>query len=298
MQYVKPERIWLKDPYHPELDEKWVHKKIDEDPSILGLGNLIVKDKERRQPGAGRLDMLLQDPDTYRRYEVEVQLGATDESHIIRTIEYWDIERKRYPQYEHSAVLVAEDVTSRFLNVVSLFNGAIPLIAIQFQALKIGEYTSLVFTTVMDELTRGLVDEDEDTQESVDRAYWIEKKGTKDTVGLGDQLLEMVREFEPDIALNYTKFYIGLSKNGQSNSSIQLRPQKKRLLLGVRLQRSQKTEEHLAEKTDLDFAYNRHRHSYEIKLNKSDIENHGDVLKQLMNSAYERKTHYLFEEIP
>ena len=25
-------------------------------------------------------------------YEKEIQLGATDESHIIRTVEYWDIE--------------------------------------------------------------------------------------------------------------------------------------------------------------------------------------------------------------
>jgi hypothetical protein len=32
-------------------------------------------------------------------------LGATDESHIIRCIEYWDIERRRYPAYEHCAVL-------------------------------------------------------------------------------------------------------------------------------------------------------------------------------------------------
>ena len=83
------------------------------------------------QPRAGRLDLLLQDPDTQRRYEVEVQLGSTDESHIIRTIEYWDIEKKRYPQYDHCAVLVAEDITSRFLNVVSLFNGTMPLIAIE-----------------------------------------------------------------------------------------------------------------------------------------------------------------------
>jgi hypothetical protein len=66
------------------------------------------------QPRAGRLDLLLQDLDTKRRYEVEIQLGATDEAHIIRTIEYWDIERKRYPQYDHCAVLVAEDITSPF----------------------------------------------------------------------------------------------------------------------------------------------------------------------------------------
>jgi len=87
-----------------------------------------LRDKERIQSSAGRLDLLLQDPDTLKRYEVEIQLGATDESHIIRTIEYWDIERKRYPQYEHAAVIVAEEITSRFLNVIQLFNGAIPLI--------------------------------------------------------------------------------------------------------------------------------------------------------------------------
>ena len=72
-----------------------------------------------RNGKAGRLDLLLEDPDpeAATRYEVEIQLGATDESHIIRTVEYWDIERKRYPQYEHCAVIIAEEVTSRFLNV-------------------------------------------------------------------------------------------------------------------------------------------------------------------------------------
>jgi hypothetical protein len=52
------------------------------------LGDLILKDKERVHPKAGRLDLLLQDPDSGRRYEVEIQLGIVDESHIIRTIEY------------------------------------------------------------------------------------------------------------------------------------------------------------------------------------------------------------------
>jgi hypothetical protein len=73
--------------------EKWVQELIASDPSILGLGELVLPDKERIQPRAGRLDLLLQDPETKRRYEVEVQLGPTDEAHIIRTIEYWDIER-------------------------------------------------------------------------------------------------------------------------------------------------------------------------------------------------------------
>lgn len=162
MNYLRPERLTLRS--HPELNERWVQDRIADDPTILGLGDLVLRDRERIQPRAGRLDLLLQDTETNRRYEVELQLGATDEAHLIRTIEYWDIERKRYPQYDHCAVLIAEDITSRFLNVVSLFNGSIPLIAIQMQALKVGEHTTLVFTTVMDELTRGLVDEDEDAE--------------------------------------------------------------------------------------------------------------------------------------
>src|SRR3954447_23910970 len=137
-KYFKPERVILKT--HPEYNEKWVQDRIAEDPTILGLGDLVLRDRERIQPRAGRLDLLLQDPDTKRRYEVELQLGATDEAHIIRTIEYWDIERKRYPQYDYCAVIVAEDITSRFLNVVALFNGTIPLVAIQMQAFRVGEH--------------------------------------------------------------------------------------------------------------------------------------------------------------
>ena len=60
LKFVKPERILLAQ--HGELREKWVQDRIAEDPSILGLGELILKDKERVQPRAGRLDLLLQHP--------------------------------------------------------------------------------------------------------------------------------------------------------------------------------------------------------------------------------------------
>lgn len=66
-----------------ETTEKWVQQIIVGNPSVLGLGDLDVKEVERRQPHAGRLDLLLVDPDSSTRYEVELQLGATDESHII-----------------------------------------------------------------------------------------------------------------------------------------------------------------------------------------------------------------------
>src|SRR3989475_4260729 len=148
MKYEKLTKLSIRT--HPELNERWVQERIANDPAILGLGDVILKDKERLQTGAGRLDLLLQEADASRRYEVEIQLGKSDESHIIRTIEYWDIERKRYPQYDHTAVIVAEEITSRFLNVISLFNGTIPLMAVQMSAVQLGEAVSLVFTTVLD----------------------------------------------------------------------------------------------------------------------------------------------------
>lgn len=147
MKHVKLKKISLKN--HPTINEKWLQQVIVDDPSLLGLGELVVRDKERRQLGGGRLDLLLQEAETTARYEVEIQLGATDESHIIRTLEYWDIERKRYPQYEHTAVIIAEEITSRFLNVISLFNGAIPLIAIQVTAYELDDGISLSFTKVL-----------------------------------------------------------------------------------------------------------------------------------------------------
>jgi len=202
---------------------------------------VILRDRERIQPRAGRLDLLLQDAESSRRYEVEIQLGQTDERHVIRTIEYWDIERKRYPQYEHTAVIVAEDITSRFLNVISLFNGMIPLVAIQMKALRSGDKIGLVFTTVLDQMSLGLVDEDEEVHEVTDRAWW-ETRGSKATVAMADEILELVKALAPDLELKYNKFYIGLAKDGQPNNFVIFRPQKNAIRVEFRLPKTDETE--------------------------------------------------------
>jgi len=284
--YRKPERLTLKS--HPELNERWVQDRIAEDPTILGLGDLVLRDRERTQPRAGRLDLLLQDPETNRRYEVELQLGATDEAHIIRTIEYWDIERKRYPQYDHCAVLVAEDITSRFLNVVALFNGSMPLVAIQMQALKIAEHTILIFTTVMDELTRGLIDEDEDAEAApTDRAYW-ESKATKATVAIADQLLDIVHEFDPSLAFKYNKFYIGLSKEGRADNFVTFRPQKSGMVLRVKLKQSDDIQNKI-DAAGLDALNYDRWGNYRFRLSKDDPKKHADVLRDLIRLAHETR---------
>lgn len=283
MEFTRFDKISLK--RHPELNERWVQDRIAEDPGILGLGDVILKDKERIQPRAGRLDLLLQEAESSRRYEVEVQLGATDESHIIRTVEYWDIERKRYPQYEHTAVIVAEDITSRFLNVVSLFNGMIPLIAIQMSALKNGNQVGLVFTTVVDQLSLGLVDEDEETQEVTDRAYW-ENRGSKKTVAMADEFLELAKQYDPSLELKYNKFYIGLAKHGQPRNFIIVRPKKGFIRFEPRLKSSTETTERL-ESAGLDVMdYDARWGRYRIRLKSGEIEKNKDILTEVVKEAY------------
>ena len=281
MKYVKFEKVSLKS--HPELNEKWVQDRIAEDPSLLGLGPLILKDRERTQPRAGRLDLLFQHEEEYRRYEVEIQLGATDESHIIRTIEYWDIERKRYPQYEHTAVIVAEDITSRFLNVISLFNGTIPLVAVQMNALKLEQQVSLVCTTVLGQVSLGLADDDEELREVTDRADW-EKRASQTTVKMADDLLEIIHTFDPAIELNYTKFYIGMSKNGVSTNFVQLHPKLRYLRLSPRLEETEEIHDRLHAAGLDEMEYRRGR--FRLRLNPGDIENHATVLAELLEAAY------------
>ena len=286
--YTPHERFSLKN--HSEFNEKWVQDLVANDPSILGLGDLVLRDRERVHPRAGRLDLLLQDPETKRRYEVELQLGATDEAHIIRTIEYWDIERKRYPQYDHCAVLIAEDITSRFLSVVSLFNGTIPLIAIQMQALKISDSVTLVFTTVMDELSRGHIDEDEDAEAApTDRGYW-EKRGSKATLALADQLFAVLKDLDPSLELKYNKFYIGLSKDGQPYNFVSFRPKKNQLNFELKLPQSEELDAKIEQAGIDTLEYNKRWGLFRLRLTKEDIKSHGAILKELMQTAYERRS--------
>ena len=287
--YIRPERLWLK--AHPELSERWVQELIARDPSILGLGaELELLRQELVQPRAGRLDLLLQHPETKRRYEVELQLGATDESHIIRAIEYWDIERKRYPQYDHCAVLVAEDITSRFLNVISLFNGTIPFVAIQMQALTVGEHITLVFTTVVDELTRGLVDDDED-MEVADRKWW-EKKATPATMVLVDELLQIAEKLDFSLKLKYNKGRIRLSRDGHPVSFVKFRPRKSGwVTVDLKLPETDDLNG-IIENAGIDTgSYDKKWGRYLLRLNKSDVEGKAEIIRELMNLAYADEPH-------
>jgi hypothetical protein len=213
-------------------------------------------------------------------------LGSTDESHLIRTLEYWDVERKRYPQYDHFAVIVAEDITNRFLNVISLFNGHIPLIALQMSALRFGDEISLVFTKVMDAQSLGLDDEGEETQAVTDRNFWETQRGTKETVALADEMLDLIKTFAPDMELKYNKFYIGLAKDGQSNNFAVFRPKKGSFRAEIHIKASPEVDKLLDEAGIDVMDYDKRWGAYRLRLTKAEIKKHQELLLLLLKKSY------------
>lgn len=184
-------------------DESWLQDMIWENPSILGLGDLETVAKEQVVSSGGKLDILLKDPFDDTMYEVEVSLGPTDPHHIIRTIEYWDLVRKKWPKRSHIAVLIAEKITKRYFNVINLLSNNVPLVAIQANIIQINEEKSLHFTNILDAYEEP---EDATSQPSgnYDRDYW--KSKSEKTL----KVVEYIRQLTSDIYENPT---VGINKS-------------------------------------------------------------------------------------
>lgn len=261
MALVSMEKVSIKNT--PKINEDMIQKYISDNPSVLGLGDLTTLRREKIQPSKGRLDIMLQD-DNNTRFEVEVQLGATDPSHIIRTIEYWDIERKRYPQYDHCAVIIAEEITSRFMNVISLFNGTIPLIAIQMSAYKNGNDYVLTFTKVLDRLS--LATEEDENFEPTDRNYW-ENRSTAKIMSNVDSIFASTGLPDKGYELKYNKFYIGISKEGYVKNFVEFKPKKNFLYFIVKGDEDNQKIETI-ENAGLEVKYDARWKEYEIRIEK------------------------------
>jgi hypothetical protein len=272
----KAQTVWVSD--LPNGSERLIQDYIASDPSVLTLGPLVLRDKERIQHSRGRLDLLLRDADGTAWYEVEVQLGKTDESHIIRTIEYWDIERKRYPDIRHTAVIVAEEITSRFFNVISLFNQSIPIVAIKLTALKLGDRHGIVFTKILDYERKGM-ETDEDTQITT-REDWV-KWSPSSTMAIADQILSIAKELNSGFEFNYTKSYITIKLAGKGRNFVYLIPQKKLLKIWVTLKSSIELDT-LCQDAGFDPNFSSFYGGYQFELRPGDVESNRDFFKNFI----------------
>lgn len=280
--YVKSTPISLRN--HPLFNEKWLQSQIAEDPAILGLGDLELRNTEKIQPSGGRLDLLLEDTDDSVRYEVEIQLGQTDPSHIIRTIEYWDLERRNSPKYSHIAVIVAEQITTRFFNVISLFNKAIPIIAIQVQALEVGGAITISFTKILD---LSALDDGDDIRpaEQRDRTYW-ETKAPSATLHLTDELVQLVRDaVDPTAQLKYNKYYIGLETQGQVTNFVLFKPRRHHVLIEMKIPRDPDIDALLEDSPLPVLPYQARWGVYRVQVSPGDVEKNRELLETMIRAA-------------
>ncbi|HEY5346453.1 MAG TPA: hypothetical protein VIK62_08930, partial [Verrucomicrobiae bacterium] len=193
------------------FDEYWLQDQVFTNPSILGLGELDVVSKEKQQSSGGKLDLLLKNPEDDSMYEVEIMLGGTDESHIIRTIEYWDLERKRWPKRQHFAVLVAESITRRFFNVIQLLSLSIPVIAIQANAIEADGKKILHFTKILD-IYEEPEEENRVSSEVFGEQWW--RTNALWNVTNTEAFQKLVQPVLEKLELGFTKNYVSLVCDG------------------------------------------------------------------------------------
>jgi hypothetical protein len=194
------------------FDEYWLQDQIYENPTCLKLGELEAVQKEKQQSSGGRLDILLKDPEDDSMYEVEVMLGETNESHIIRTIEYWDNEKRRWPQRQHYAVLVAESITRRFFNVIQLLSNSIPIIAVQVNLIESGGQRSLHFSKILD-----IYEEPEDgTGDGAiyNEEFW--KKKAPWTIDVARALLSATGDMFSSPVIRFVKSTVAITVQGNN----------------------------------------------------------------------------------
>jgi hypothetical protein len=191
-------------------DEYWLRDKIYDDPSQLGLGDLKAVMREKTQSQGGRLDLLLKNPDDDAMFEVELQLGPTDESHIIRAIEYWDNEKRRWPNRSHTAVLVAEEITNRFFNVVHLLSLAVPIIGIEANILQVGDVRGLHFNKIIDSYEEP--EESEAPQAQYDERHWLDAYPA--ALECAKWYKSLLQKLYGEIPIKYFEEYISLKVGG------------------------------------------------------------------------------------
>ena len=158
------------------------------------------------------------------------------------------------------------------------------------QALQVGDGLTLVFTRVVDEMTRGLVDVDEDAEAApTDRLYW-ERTAIKATVALVDDFMPMIAQLDPELKLNYNKFYIGLSREGVAINFVLFRPKKKVLKLEIRLPETAETTS-LIETAGFDLLdYDARYSAYRLQVSRADIEGKQDIIISLLKQAFRARS--------
>ena len=138
---------------------------------------------------------------------------------------------------------------------------------------------------MLDLVQVGTEEEDEPGQ-STDRGYWI-NRGSAASVAVADQVLSMINEVTPGMALKYNKHYVGLARDEIVDNFIQFRPRRESTVVASRIPRSDEASA-LVDDSGLDSPeYDKRRGRYRLRLTTKDVTAHRDLLLELVHRASE-----------
>ncbi len=110
------------------------------------------------------------------------------------------------------------------------------------------------------------------------------------TVGLADEILELLRNLDPALHLKYNKFYIGIEKDGKPFNFFTFQPKKKQINVAIKLPHCVEIDEKIDEVEFDTLGYGHRGGRYRLRLSKDDITTKSEVLSRLFRLAYDSRT--------
>jgi hypothetical protein len=154
------------------------------------------------------------------------------------------------------------------------------------QALGLAEGVILTFTKVIDELELGGDDSTTIIRGTTTRADY-EASVPKHVLEIVDSLFEILKGYDPEYELNYTKYYIGLARSGVVNNFLSFRPKQNFLKLTFKCAQATDFEKNL-ENSGVDLiGYDPKWHEYTIRITPKDFQQHKQLLTNIIKKAFD-----------
>ena len=181
-------------------------------------------------------------------------------------------------------MLIAEDVAARFLNVISLFSGTVPFVAIRVNGLMVEGKLVLNFAKVLD--SRALrKDETTELKERAvtDRSFWI-SKASPSTVELAEKCVSIINQVaQANRKPTYTRYYIGLNDGVRAGNFVTFRP--KRSFLNLQFEALSPREPWLKRLQDCGLDSDMKDEDLRVTLTPKDFEDNKGLLTELLQEA-------------
>jgi hypothetical protein len=134
------------------------------------------------------------------------------------------------------------------------------------------------------DLARLGTDEEDEPGQATDRTYWIDR-GSPASVAVADEMLQLINEVTPGMALKYNKQYIGLARDGVVDNYAAFRARKEHLIAEFRIPRSEEVSA-LINDSGVDVAaYDKRWSRYRLRITDADLSTHRELLLELTRRA-------------